>query len=250
MTPEHVYPVKLDEAAPRITARAPANSGRIAGGAMEYALRRLRSYIVTGKLAPGEQIRQQEMAELFGVSRVPLREALNVMAKQGLLLHRPNQGYFVIRRSPDELAQIRRMLHLLENELIDSLDWPDAATLAHLRAMNASMAQRTTATDWEEFPQLNRDFHLAIFALSPHRLILEEVQRLWALSDRFIAVKFEQTRARARTVDEHELILNALEERQRSVLNAAMEQHRSSNADGFTRALAEAIQSATEPPKL
>lgn len=247
MTPEHESPPAVDDTSARITPCAPVSNGRIAGGAMEYALRRLRAHIVTGKLAPGEQVRQQEMAELFGVSRVPLREALNVMAKQGLLLHRPNQGYFVIRRSPDELAQIRRMLHLLENELIDSLDWPDAATLAQLRAMNTAMAQRTTATDWDEFPQLNRDFHLAIFALSPHRLILEEVQRLWALSDRFIAVKFEQTSARARTVDEHELILNALEERHRTVLTTAMEQHRSSNAEGFTRAVAEVAQISGKP---
>ena len=58
--------------------------------AMENALQRLRAKVISGELSPGEQIRRQEMAELLGVSRVPLREALNVLADQGLLLHRPN----------------------------------------------------------------------------------------------------------------------------------------------------------------
>src|SRR5258708_12011110 len=85
--------------------------------AMEQALEHLRAMIVTGELSPGEQIRQQEMADHLGFSRVPLREALNVLADQGLLLHRPHQRYFLANPPPTELAPIRRMLPLLEDDL-------------------------------------------------------------------------------------------------------------------------------------
>ena len=59
------------------------------GGAVERALQRLLMMIMCGELSPGEQIRQQKMAGQFGISRVPLREALNVLAQQSLLVHRP-----------------------------------------------------------------------------------------------------------------------------------------------------------------
>src|ERR1700752_2459979 len=93
--------------------------------AMERALQQLRAKVVSGALSPGEQIRQQEMAEELGVSRVPLREALNVLADQGLLLHRPNSAYFVAKRAPNELDQISRILQLQDNELLESIAWPD-----------------------------------------------------------------------------------------------------------------------------
>src|SRR5882724_592034 len=177
---------------------------------MERALQQLRAKVVSGELMPGEQIRQQEMAEELGVSRVPLREALNLLADQGLLLHRPNSGYFVAKRAPNELAQIRRILQLLENELLGSISWPDDACVASLKALNAEMRSCAEAADWTPLVRLNREFHLRIYSLSPHRIILEEVKRLWGLADTFIATKMSAIEARRRTVDEHDRIVESL----------------------------------------
>jgi DNA-binding GntR family transcriptional regulator len=205
--------------------------------AMSTALQQLRHMIVTGELAPGEQIRQQETADLLGVSRVPLREAMNVLANQGLLLHRPNQGYFVIKRAPGELAQIRRMMHALENELAKTMEWPDRKALAQLRALNARMRETVRKPDWTQLSTLNRDFHFAIYALSPDHLILAEVQRLWSLADPFVLVKFENMEARARTVDEHEEIVDALQAQDRAAFRRAMDHHRTSSMQGVTTAI-------------
>jgi len=201
---------------------------------MGAALQQLRHMIVTGELAPGEQIRQQETADLLGVSRVPLREAMNVLANQGLLLHRPNQGYFVVKRAAGELAQIRRMMHALEGELVKTMEWPDKKALAHLRALNARMRETVRKPEWAQLATLNRDFHFAINALSPDHLISAEVQRLWSLADPFILVKFERTEARARTVDEHEEIIDALQAQDRVAFRRAMEHHRTSSMQGVT----------------
>jgi DNA-binding GntR family transcriptional regulator len=207
------------------------------GVAMATALRQLRHMIVTGELAPGEQIRQQETADLLGVSRVPLREAMNVLANQGLLLHRPNQGYFVVKRAPGELAQIRRMMHALENELVKTMTWPDKKGLAQLRALNARMRETVRKTEWAQLATLNRDFHFAIYTLSPDHLILAEVQRLWSLADPFVLVKFESIEARARTVDEHEEVVDALQAQNRPAFRRAMEHHRTSSMQGVASAL-------------
>src|SRR5262245_7192244 len=110
------------------------------GGSVERVLRELRSRIAQGLLLPGEQIRQEEMAEEFGVSRVPLREALTILADQGLLEHHHNRGYFVAKRVPEELHQLYCMLDLLENELVKSMDWPSKDEISQLRVLNRQMA--------------------------------------------------------------------------------------------------------------
>lgn len=200
---------------------------------MERALQQLRAMVVSGALSPGEQIRQQEMAEELGVSRVPLREALNVLADQGLLRHRPNAGYFVAKRAPNELAQIRRILQLLENELLASIEWPDAAIIEDLREFNRQMRECVSAADWTPLVRLNREFHLKIYELSPSRLILEEVKRLWVMADLFIASKMAESTARQRTVDEHDLLIDSLVRRDMSRCLEMMELHRASTASGL-----------------
>jgi len=208
------------------------------GGANGLALQRLRRMIVAGELHPGEQIRQQEMADLFGVSRGPLREAMNVLANQGLLLHKPNQGYFVTKRAPGEVEQIRRMRHALENVLIETVAWPDAACIARLREMNEEMRSYVARPDWSHLPNLNRNFHFVIYDHSPDHLILAEVRRLWSLVDPFTRVKYEFSAARQKTVDEHEAVILALEARSRAGLRAAMDQHRDSGREGLSTLLA------------
>jgi DNA-binding GntR family transcriptional regulator len=196
--------------------------------------KQLRAKVVSGALTPGEQIRQQEMAEELGVSRVPLREALNLLADQGLLIHRPNSGYFVAKRAPNELAQLSRILQLLENELLASAEWPEAEGVEHLKELNEQMRQCATAPDWTPLVRLNREFHLEIYSRSPYKLILEEVKRLWTLADSFIATKMSDTAARVRTVGEHDDLIASLIKRDRALTLATMEAHRASTPSGLS----------------
>lgn len=208
------------------TATTPKTTSDKARGAMARTLQQLKAMIVNGELSPGEQIRQEEMAEQLEVSRVPLREAMNVLADQGLLVHRRNQGYFVTKRAPGEHAQIRRMLHLLENELMSTIRWPDEEQLAQLRQLNEGMRKSSAAGDLRSLIELNRQFHFRMFSLSPNNLILEEVRRLWAMAEPLMWNKYERADDRARTLDEHARLLDALAARDRARCIWEMEQHR------------------------
>lgn len=221
------------------------NSPRQKAKAMESALQRLRAKVVSGELSPGEQIRQQEMAEELGVSRVPLREALNLLADQGMLVHRPNSGYFVAKRAPNELAQIRRILQLLETELLASIEWPDEQCLADLRSLNDRMRQCAPLDEWTPLVRLNREFHLQIYSLSPYALILGEVKRLWTLADTFIATKMADVNARVRTVQEHDQLIACLAVRDMPRCLDTMELHRRSTSAGLP---AEPQQLMAPPP--
>ena len=206
---------------------------RKAQGAMGRALSQIKDMIVNGELNPGEQIRQEEMALKLAVSRVPLREALNVLADQGLLYHRPHQGYFVTKRDPGQYAQIRRMLHLLENELMATIAWPGAPQLDRLRQLNGQMQQCVDADDTQQLIELNQQFHFAIFGLSPNRLIMDEVARLWALIEPGMWDKFDTHAQRLQTLIEHEQLIQALTAQDRAACVAQMEQHRYSPEAGL-----------------
>ena len=70
---------------------------------------------------PGERIRQDALAEQFGVSRIPVREALKTLATVGLLEHTLNAGFAVSRLNESDLVQIYRLRRLIEDNLMDPL---------------------------------------------------------------------------------------------------------------------------------
>src|ERR1700742_2034612 len=199
-------------------------------GSVERVQQGLRQRIAHGLLLPGEQIRQEEMAEEFGVSRVPLREALTILADQGMLEHHHNRGYFVAKRLPDELHQMTIMLQLLENELLKSMDWPTKEEINQLRSLNRKISALAEKADWTDIISMNREFHLKIFSLTHHQLILREVERLWTMNDVYIAGKLALPESRLRTVQEHEQIITALAAQDHKVLMRAVDVHRSNSA--------------------
>ena len=95
--------------------------------------------------------------------------------------------------------------------------------------MNEQMRLATQAHDWIALMQLNRDFHFRIFGLSPDRLILDELQRLFALADPLIAQKLANPASALCTLTEHDAILDALERADRAGCQARMAQHRDSS---------------------
>ncbi|HKS99593.1 MAG TPA: GntR family transcriptional regulator [Rugosimonospora sp.] len=207
------------------------------GASTERTVRELRLRILRGELVPGEQIRQEELACRMNLSRVPVREALSVLANEGILTHHRHQGYFVTKRTPEELAQIRLMLSLLERELTRTVSWPDNGFLDHLRALNSHMDSLAESDSWTDMVPINYEFHLAIFGCSPLNLILDEVRRLWALADPYIALDYATVERRRHTIAQHERIIKALAARNRTRLLKAVEDHQLATSKGALASL-------------
>ncbi|MCF7549334.1 GntR family transcriptional regulator [Pseudonocardia sp. WMMC193] len=196
------------------------------GAAVDRVVGEVLAQIAAGELGPGEQLRQEELARTLGTSRVPVREALHALAEQGVLAHQKHRGFFVTKRSPGELAQLARMLELLEDEVVGEIVWPDAQVIEHIRGLNERLLAIVDDVDPAETFAVNREFHFAIFVLSPQSVIVEELDRLWRLAQPYIIAEMLMADARRQRYEEHLDIVAALEVRDREALIAAMRQHR------------------------
>lgn len=154
----------------------------------------IRKLINLGTLSPGQQLRQSELAERFDISRVPVREALNLLAAVGVIVHDPNRGFFVAPLSSSEAAQLYRARFLIERELFLSIAWPDEAQTATLDAMLSKLDEHLSKRQRSAWIEQYYAFYACLFDLSPEKIIRREALRLIRLTDRYRALATEANR--------------------------------------------------------
>jgi DNA-binding GntR family transcriptional regulator len=186
----------------------------------------VRRMIASGELLPGQQIRQESMAERLGVSRLPVREGLRQLTADGLVSHVHNVGFTVTRLSQDEFDQIYTMRYLLETQVIRGLPRASAAQLAEITAAGDAVTQACQRLDLSGMRHCNQDFHFAIFRLSDQGLIVAEIQRLWNWATPYHAVYLFSHDSRETVLAEHAAMIEALRAGDNDRLVALMDQHR------------------------
>lgn len=188
-------------------------------------INQLRDMIINRRLLPGQQIRQEEMARVLGISRVPLREALRVLTTEGLLTHRPHQGYFITRLSAEELEQIGNLLEFLETELLRTVRWPNEDELAQLHAINRKIVKAAHDADVSAVNTLNRQLHTQIFRLSSLGIYLTEAEKFWTLSEPYRLLHVATTDATV-AIEQHEQLIDALAAQDRGLCLRLLAHHR------------------------
>jgi DNA-binding GntR family transcriptional regulator len=201
-------------------------SGTRKANAAERVTASLRKAILQGELLPGDYIRQEKWAARLKMSRLPVREALKILASEGLVVHDPNKGYSVARLDVAEMSQIYLMRRLLEPELIKTLRWPDARETAHLRELGASSEAALNNRDPVRCMELERRIDYLIYDLSRLKVVVREVKRLWELIDPYRFLVFAEPewfygQDTNGLVLRHRLIFGALEARDLDALQEA-----------------------------
>ncbi|GLI26551.1 transcriptional regulator [Agromyces rhizosphaerae] len=171
---------------------------------------RLRHEILAGEHAPGTRIRQEDVAERFGASRVPVREALRILENEGLVTLVANTGAWVATLTLAECEEVYQMRERLEPLLLSysapHLSPDDLADLAEL-------AERMAATDdLDLFLGLDRKFHLASYRGARTSQLGELVTKLWNTTQPYRRAYTHSIDADARRImhDEHHLLVSAL----------------------------------------
>ena len=200
----------------------------------------LRSDILTGSLAPGDQIIQEALADRYGVSRVPLREALKTLETEGQVVYHPHRGYFVAELSVADLLEVYRLRALLEAEAIahavPTFSDEDVEAVADLLDQVEAAA---ADGDVMAMTAANRRFHFAIFDASGLPRLSRILRQLWEATDAYRALYFQAADNRDRVSTEHAAMLDALRRRDPEALIALHDEHRDHSV-GAVRAILEA----------
>ena len=180
----------------------------------------VRELIITGELGAGEQLRQRDLAQRFGVSQTPVREAMRRLESEGLLVCDTNRGFTVVTPGDgrvEENFQIRAALESLGASL--AAPKIDADGLARLRDLNEQM--RALADDDPRYADLNRGFHFTVYEYARSPLLLSLMRLLWASLHGGPRV----SRTHAESARQHDEILAALTDADAPAASARTYQH-------------------------
>ncbi|ALN14997.1 MAG: GntR family transcriptional regulator [Acidipropionibacterium acidipropionici] len=124
---------------------------------------RLRELVLSGSFGPGEQLNEARLASAFGVSRGPVREALQRLISDGLLVSIRNRGVFVAQLGADDIRDIYFMRRVLESEAFLQLqEHHEAVLVDQLRGIMYRMERSIRRSDWHQVGIDDMDFHRTV----------------------------------------------------------------------------------------
>jgi DNA-binding GntR family transcriptional regulator len=201
---------------------------------------RLRYMIVEGELSPGEKLAEKELCGQFGVSRTPLREAMKVLATEGLVQLTPNRGCTVSKLTLadlDEAFPIMGALEALSGEL--ACRHITDAEIARIRELHERMVRKYEAGALRDYFKLNEQIHQLILGAARNPTLS---QMQLSLSGRVRRARYMANMSPARwtrAVEEHEKILEALAARDGKRLAVLLKEHLANKLQTVKDALTE-----------
>jgi DNA-binding GntR family transcriptional regulator len=202
----------------------------------EEVAEHLRQRIFNRELAPGDWIDEVRIAEALGISRTPLREALKVLAAEGLVTMKLRRGAYVSEASAQDLADVYHLLALLEADAAAATaERATDAQLAELKTLHTELeaAGQTGATGREHFFALNERFHLRVLEIAGNRWRQQLVADLRKVMNLHRHNSLLKTGRIAESLTEHRALLTAIEQRDAA---AATERTREHFANGLEAA--------------
>eukprot|EP01030_Chromulinospumella_sphaerica_P015976 gene15976-15785_t len=171
----------------------------------------LRSAILDGRLPCGIALRQQDLADLFGVSRMPVREALRQLEAQSLLNVVAHKGAVVAPLVQGDAVETYALRILLESEALRlSVPLLEAADLEQAALY---IDQLETEQDYTEIGRLNRLFHMSLYSKAPNRRLLKLVEDGLNEEERFLRFNLEAMGLGKLSQEDHRAMWRAAEAR-------------------------------------
>jgi DNA-binding GntR family transcriptional regulator len=184
----------------------------------------LRQRIFSRALPPGSWIDEMKLAEEYGISRTPLREALKVLAAEGLVTMKVRRGAYVTEMSDQDLNDVYHLLSLLESDAAG--DVAARATDAQLKELQALHDELEAAADQHDrFFQLNEQFHMRLLEVAGNRwrnqmvADLRKVMKLNRHNSLFKSGRIQES------LREHRAIMRSLARRDAAATAQKMQAH-------------------------
>ena len=178
----------------------------------------LRQAIIEGQLGPGESLRQENLAQHFAVSRIPVREALRQLESEGWIVLERNRGARVSALSAAEVREIYEIRASLEATAL-RLAAPQH-TPHSLKQAGAMLRASHEESAPAQYVQRNREFHLALYAPARRPRLYAMIDSLHSQGERYLRLKLGMPQYKRQSDDEHQQMLEAL---QRGAVEEAVE---------------------------
>nr|WP_237403192.1 MULTISPECIES: GntR family transcriptional regulator [unclassified Pseudomonas] len=196
----------------------------------------LRSAILDGRLPCGTALRQQDLADLFGVSRMPVREALRQLEAQELLSVTTHKGAVVAPLIQGDATETYELRILLESEAMrQSIPLLTSADHAHAAGY---IEELETQHDYSEIGRLNRLFHMALYSKAPNKRLLRLVEDGLNEEERFLRFNLEAMGLGKLSQEDHRAMLQAVIERDVELSVKLLTHHLNRGVEVITRFLA------------
>ncbi|MHC6223299.1 GntR family transcriptional regulator [Pseudomonas sp. X10] len=189
---------------------------------------RVRSAILDGRLPPGTALRQQELATLFGVSRMPVREALRQLEAQSLLEVVMHKGAVVAPLIGEDAVDTYALRILLESEALrQSIPLLDADDIAQARGYISLLEHETRHA---EIGRLNRLFHMSLYRKAPNQKLLRLIENELNEEERFLRFHLSSMGLGKLTQDDHNALVDAASDKLVDEAVKVLERHLSNAA--------------------
>ncbi|MBT9447161.1 MAG: GntR family transcriptional regulator [Hyphomonadaceae bacterium] len=167
----------------------------------------IRAMIVDGRLPADQRLNEVRLAERLGVSRTPLREALNRLVSEGAVEARPRLGYFVKPLTLAEFDQLYDIRPILDPAALRLAGLPDARRLDRLEKLNRAFADARTPED-----AIAQDdaWHMELIAACPNTVLIDLIASFCLRTRRYELALMREKALVARARDDHDDILKAL----------------------------------------
>ena len=196
----------------------------------EQVAERVRHRILTHSLSPGSWIDEQALAAESGISRTPLREALKVLAAEGLVTMKIRRGAYVTETSERDLAEVYHLLGLLEGDAAaDVASHATPAQLTELEALHADL--EADVADRDRFFAANERFHMRLLAIADNHWrgqLVADLRKVMKLNRHHSL--FKQGRVEA-SLEEHRQLMTALRNGDATTARQLMQAHLKSGQD-------------------
>jgi DNA-binding GntR family transcriptional regulator len=180
------------------------------GGPSASITEQLRRAVLEGVYPPGHRMKQEELADRFGVSRIPLRDALRTLIGEGLLRTEPGRGTYVTVLDLDEIDDIYDLRRLVEpsfaEHVVDRVSRRDVARFEQM----AEAMDRVDLTGAAAWSRTNLAFHLDMYRLSRLSVRYEVISQMYHRLEPYSRFYVHGTSAYERVQREHRAIVQAL----------------------------------------
>ncbi|WP_028996276.1 GntR family transcriptional regulator [Azohydromonas australica] len=216
----------LQLVAPAAPAKAPSTAARTSElSATQRIAEAITTAIVERRLMPGTKLAEQQIADIFKVSRTLVRQALNQLSRDRLVTLEPARGAFVAQPSVDEARQVFEVRKMLESAMLKQLcaritDVQVAELRAHLKSERAAV----TRTDVPGRTRLLADFHVVLARMLGNEVLAQMLTDLLSRSS-LISLMYQSSHSAEHSQQEHVAIVDALERRDARAAVKLVEQH-------------------------